>query len=136
VRAKLHSRYFAEYFRELHAAAIVVEPDYIDKDYLEDHAAYYDRCFRDYKRRTVRLHFFSQAFDAEKFRKILTGRQETDKLTESYLGFIVVKPLSQKIIGRTCLKTYPEERRRNFPILRDYPVNLFGLELTVRSLAY
>lgn len=136
-REKSHSRYFKEYFEKLRAATIVTEPEYIDKDYLEDYAAYYDRCFRDYKRRTLRLHFFSQAFDKEEFERTLTTLQKTDKkLCESYLGFIVVKPLPQKIIGRTCLKTYPEEERRNFPILRDYPINLFGLELTVRSLAY
>jgi hypothetical protein len=58
-------------------------------------------------------------------------------LSNSYIGFIVVKPLQKKFVGRTCLKTYPDEDgRRNFPILRKYTANLFGLELHVESLAY
>jgi hypothetical protein len=132
----LHRRYFLEYFQELKAAAIVLEPGYIDRDYLEDYAAYYARCFREYHRKTLRLHFFSSAFDQEYFQKVLQGEISSETLSESYLGFIVIKPLPRKIIGRTCLKTYAADGRRNYPILRDYSVNLFGLELKVKSLAY
>ena len=40
-------------------------------------------------------------------------------------------------MGRTCLRTYPSEGTgRCFPSLRDYEVNLFGVPLSVRSLAF
>jgi hypothetical protein len=59
------------------------------------------------------------------------------RLQDGYLGFVVVKPLPQTIIGRTCLITYPADGgRRSFPILRNYPVNLFGFTLSVASLAF
>jgi hypothetical protein len=36
-----------------------------------------------------------------------------------------------------CLATYPDDGgRRFFPILRKYPVGLFGLELEIETLAY
>jgi hypothetical protein len=57
-------------------------------------------------------------------------------IQEGYLGFVVVKPLPRTVIGRTCLKTYPIENRRYFPIVRSYTANLFGVELTVDSLAF
>lgn len=139
IRDKFHRTYFEEYFCELQAKTIVVEPDYIDKDYLEDYAAYYDRCFRDYRRRTTRLHFFDVGFDKVDFEGCLTGQiSGIDELAldVGYLGFVVVKPLPRSIVGRTCLRTYPTDGRRYFPSLRTYDVHLYGLRLEVQSLAY
>nr|WP_314566478.1 hypothetical protein [uncultured Pseudomonas sp.] len=141
IRNKRQKVYFEEYFRELQARTIVVENPYIDKDYLEDYAAYYDRCFKDYPRQATRLHFFSHEFTAEQFEQLLVSDDEAvlteQTLKDAYLGFVVVKPLPETIVGRTCLKTYPsDEGRRQFPILRTYPVNLYGLDLSIESLAY
>lgn len=140
VQAKRHLKYFEVYFKELSAKTVIVENDYIDRDYLQDYAAYYDRCFHDYSRRTRRLHFFSVEFSEKEFQEeLLSSSQSHHKLNlqESYLGFIVVKPLPLTIIGRTCLKTYSSDGgRRSFPSLRAYPVNLFGIQLEVTSLAY
>ncbi len=134
------TRYFQQYFEELKAKTILVEKEYVDRDYLHDYAEYYDRCFRDYPRRTRRLHFFSMDFSLEDFEQALVSESEggiAPELQASYLGFIVVKPLPQTIIGRTCLQTYSDDSgRRNFPCLRGYPVNLYGLELEVQTLAF
>lgn len=140
VSNKLHRIYFEEYFAELQAKTIVVEDSYIDRDYLEDYAAYYDRCFRDYSRRTHRLHFFDVEFDGTAFEACIThkpGGIEESRLRAGYLGFVVVEPLPQSVVGRTCLRTYPSDSgRRHFPSLRSYHVHLFGLNLEVQSLAY
>lgn len=140
VRGKLHYRYFSDYFSELDAKSIVVESDYVDHDYLEDYAAYYVRCFESYERGTTRLHFFSLEFTEANFRDALTDPGAWLKpglLQDHYLGFVVVKPLPNTIIGRTCLKTYPSDSgRREFPILRKFAVNLFGIPLEIDSLAY
>jgi hypothetical protein len=134
----LHSVYFEEYFAKLDARTIVIERPYVDRDFLEDFAAYYVRCFDDYRRFCTRLHFFSSAFDADQFSGALRAVSKTfdDALKAAYLGFIVVKPLPGTIIGRTCLKTYPPENKRSYPITRNYDVNLMGLGLTVRTLAF
>jgi hypothetical protein len=140
VRGKLHYRYFSDYFSELDAKSIVVESDYVDHDYLEDYAAYYVRCFESYERCTTRLHFFSLDFSEPDFRDALTDPGawlSPQLLQEHYIGFVVVKPLPNTIIGRTCLKTYPSDSgRREFPILRKYAVSLFGIALEIDSLAY
>lgn len=140
VRSKMHCVYFEEYFRALDTRTIVIERDYVDHDYLEDFAAYYVRCFQEYKRKTVRLHFFSQAFAEVEFKGLLTDKASplsVDKLQSEYLGFVIVKPLPGATIGRSCLKTYPDENgRRHFPLLRTYEISLFGIKLTVESLAF
>jgi hypothetical protein len=140
VEGKLHRQYFAEYFAALEAKTIVVELDYFDRDFLEDYAAYYVRCFEQYSRTTIRLHFFDAEFTEDQFRETLSVPDavlNSQKLQDSYLGFVVIKPLPQTIVGRTCLKTYPSDNgRREFPILRSYSANLFGISLKIDSLAY
>jgi len=140
VAEKIHSTYFEEYFPHIGAETIVVENDYVDRDYLEDFSAYYVRCFHAYSCRCNRLHFFDIGFDETDFRSLLIGESSAlsaERLRDSYLGFIVVKPLPRTIIGRTCLKTYERDGgRRNYPILRDYAVHLFGTDLNVDTLAF
>lgn len=139
VESKLHLQYFDEYFSHLGAKTIVVEKEYVDRDFLEDFAAYYVRCFHEYRRFCARLHFFSSSFDASTFKTMLqerVGEARRTALQENYLGFVVVKPLPQTLIGRTCLVTYPSENRRQFPTVRQYSANLFGIPLTVESLAF
>ncbi len=137
IERKLHAVYFEEYFTTLAAKTIVVEDGYVDHDFLEDFASYYVRCFETYSRHCVRLHFFREAFTSERFADAFSGDRELYGLLQrSYLGFIVVRPIPQRVVGRTCLATYPEEGEREFPITRSYEANLFGLRLSVASLAF
>ncbi len=151
IESKYHSTYFDHYFNELKPQIIVVEKEYIDHDYLEDYAGYYARCFKPYKRTCTRLHFFTQDFSEEDFKSLLQGFESSGvddeksksitivDLHNSYLGFIVVKPLPQTIFGRTCLQTYSEDGKdgiRYFPSLRKYEANLFGIPLDVDTLAF
>lgn len=139
VESKLHRLYFSDYFKELGARTIVVEREYVDRDFLEDFAAYYVRCFRRYRRTCGRLHFFSESFDAEALEDLLCGRAQiisAEQLDEKYLGFVVVKPLPETIIGRTCLSTYEPEGRRFYPARREHRAHLFGVPLTVETVAF
>ncbi|MCX6343624.1 MAG: hypothetical protein NT018_00955 [Armatimonadetes bacterium] len=137
VHDKPHSDYFYEYFGSsgVNAKTILVEHNYIDRDFLEDYSSYYVRCFFDYNSICTRLHFFDEFFTRDNFTKLLRGcrgKRFVEKLRNAYLGFIVVKPLPETIIGRTCLKTYlPDNDRRHFPITRPYKANIFGVKLEI-----
>jgi len=142
VSKKTHLDYFKEYFGPIgvNARTIVVETPYVDRDFLEDFAAYYVKCFQPYERYCSRLHFFSLAFSETEFETLLAGDESAlkkDALDEAYLGFVVVKKLPEAFIGRTCLRTYPDDGgRRHYPLRREYRANLFGLDLSVDSLAF
>jgi hypothetical protein len=139
IEQKPQSEYFDSYFNELSAKTIVVEREYIDRDYLEDYASYYVRCFQTYQRNCTRLHFFSLEFTEEEFSGLLKWNCQgltVEKLQRSYLGFVVLKPLPQTVVGRTCLKSYEEIGGRSYPILRHYSANLFGISLSVKTLAF
>jgi hypothetical protein len=137
IKGKLHHHYFKGYCDDIGVKTFIVEHDYIDQHYLEDYSAYYVRCFHPYKRFCTRLHFFKDEVKESDLIKHLEGQLNLcDNLQKSYLGFVIIKPLPQTVIGRTCLKTYPSEGRRHFPIIREYCVNLFGIPLKVDSLAF
>lgn len=128
--------YINKYLTDLGTKTIVVEGNYIDRDFLDDYANYYSRCFVPPERECMRLHFFSQRFVQSDFESIILGADDAEKLISSYIGFIVVRPLPVTKIGKTCLKTYPKEQDRFYPTIQPYNVNLYGIKLTVESLAF
>jgi hypothetical protein len=139
IKKKLHIIYFENYFKNFPTKTIVVENEYIDKDYLEDYTSYYVKSFKQYNRFCCRLHFFTSEFNQTGFEDILTNNDSSidlEILNKSYLGFIVLKPLPKTFIGRTCLKTYPGDNKRYFPFIRCYEINLFGINLSVDSIAF
>ena len=139
IKKKLHIIYFESYFAKLEAKTILIEEDYIDRDYLEDFSYYYVKSFKSYKRFCVRLHFFTLEISDGDFNGFLGGIDNClslKSLQDNYLGFVVLKPLPQTFIGRTCLKTYPSENIRYYPFIRAYDVNLFGIRLSVNSIAF
>src|SRR6266540_7451076 len=93
---KSHLEYLGRYLANIGARTIVVECNYIDGDYLDDFAEYYVRCFHSYSHNCARLHFFKYQFDSQQFIDYLSGNDEYlnhSILSESYLGFVVLKPL-------------------------------------------
>ncbi|OJV55789.1 MAG: hypothetical protein BGO31_16980 [Bacteroidetes bacterium 43-16] len=141
---------FEKTLANLKADRFLIEPNYVDKDYLEDYANFYARCFQDYNRFCKRLHFFKGnnkrgekfSFSNRLLKKIWTEGLD-DKtlysLQDNYLGFIVLKPAKNGfMLGRTCIRHYEEdeERNRRYHAKRDYSVNLYGIELKVQSMAF
>jgi hypothetical protein len=134
IKASKHLVYFNKYLDKIGAKTLVAESPYIDRDFLEDFAAYYVRCFPKYPRECTRVHFFSEEFTKDDLMACLEGRDSKvtqEFLQKSYLGFTVIKPLPQTVIGRTCLVTYAPENRRFFPTTRSFVAHLFGLKLRI-----
>lgn len=134
IKSKQHIAYFQSYLPSIGARTMLVERRYIDRDFLEDYAAYYVRCFQPYDRECNRIHFFSEAFTTADFGACISGgpsKLSPANLQDAYLGFVVVKPLPTTVIGRTCLKTYPETSQRCFPPTRKFDAHLFGISLSV-----
>jgi len=139
------SDYLYSYLSSLKATTCVIEDNYIDKDYLIDYSKFYARSFQNINKFTTRLHFFSKSFNNEDFSILLSDGDKTifEKLDNSYLGFIVVKPINnikgEALIGRSILKTYlsevNDEEHRHY-ISEIHRVHLFGIPLKVESLPF
>lgn len=104
--------YLVQYLHSLGAKTAVIENNYVDHDYLDDYSNYYAKCFDAPPRLCARVHFFSEVYEDEELKRIVTSPnveggdspEDVDKLQQHYLGFVVLRPLPRAMIGRTCLK--------------------------------
>lgn len=106
-----------EHVTALGGSYLIIERPYTDLDYSADYGGFYAAAFKSYPRTTTRLHFFKE--DVSKlFKETVAKLSELLSACPSYLGFCVVRPISQGPIGRTVL-----------------PFPKFGGELVVRPSA-
>lgn len=86
---------------------ILVEEEYIDKDYRSTYYNYYAKKGRNYRLNCYRIHFFDEtvSFDADE----LALNTSNGKLEEHYFGYMVLRPTLVRTVGRTVLS--PDIRR-------------------------
>jgi|GEM_PF-1866227 len=68
------------------ATLAMMEPEYVDRDFHDEHAGHYAKTFRPLPNRCRRLHFFAEAEDRN-----------------PYLGYCVLRPLRARPTGRTII---------------------------------
>lgn len=139
VSGKTQLNYLCHYLEEPHIGAktIVVEDQYIDRHYLEDYSEYYARCFSSYPKNCSRAHFFSLEFSDIEFRDALKrgcpGFRE--KLSGSYLGYAVIRPIPHTFFARICIKPYGAlvSEPGYKVITKKHGASLFGIPLSVET---
>lgn len=141
----LQAKYIFKYLKnDLGAQTALIEKNYIDKDYLIDYAGYYARAFPKISKCTDRIHFFSNSFSEQNFEEMLVknNNQDIELLKDNYLGFVVLKPLENKLnqplIGRTLIKHLPKTDKQE---IREYLSsrnisNLYGLSFQLQTLPF
>ncbi len=142
INQKKHFKFLLAYLGStgLNTNTIVIEEDYVSKDFLHDYCAYYAQCYEEYPKRCKRVHFFSNSFTHAEFCDVIVDETlNQQEFWDCYLGFIVVKPIPLTVIGYTILKTYSngdDFNGRNFWGLRNYNVHIYGNEIKLPSLAF
>lgn len=81
---------------------VVVETEYVDKDYRDAFYRLYSTKLRDYERNCVRLSFFNDGLQPILENIVSASEKDITRLKEGYLGFVVLRPLKQ-CIGRNII---------------------------------
>jgi len=142
IRSKNHFSYLLKYLQDksIDARTILIEEDYVSKDFLHDYASYYAFCFEKYPKFCKRIHFFSTVFTKGEIDLLIIDKKGSLKsLWKFYIGFIVVKPIPVTVIGFTILKPYRYKSTfdsRNIWGLREYKIHLCGHEHVIESLVF
>ncbi len=137
-------QYLSDYVTGLNCRTVVEEAHYVDRDYIEDLSLFHARSLRNYPNYCRRLHFFSETLTWESWRELMARARKDHtgvgrELSKSYLGFVVVRPLPGRPVGRTVLATLGADGgdgTREFAPLRTYHSHLGGLELEVLGIAF
>lgn len=120
--------------------SIFIEKKYIDRSYMQDYSDYYVKCFNHYKRDCIRIHFFNCA--AEDLNSINcfddSCAEKIEEIKESYLGFIVIRPIPSTFIARACLRRYEnsDDNRGHYIISRNIKTHLLGLDFSVETVPF
>ena len=112
--------------------SVIVEADYVDRNFSRAYIHSYSRIFKDQPRRTIRLHFFREKLTS------FTVLLDEKKLQKSYIGFCVIHPIQRGIIGRTVLPP-PSERESPCSFVTcqsHFSVNLSGAQLKAKGVVF
>lgn len=136
------------YLRKIGSNTIVIEDEYVDTHFIDDYCGHYGRCFTDYNRKCVRLHFFEKKFDEMSFFRLLAGpdisMQDVEYSLGRYLGFIVLRPIPSSVFGKICLSVCPDitfpsntnMRCLSKVISKPYVTHLCGLTFRFYAVAF
>lgn len=144
------SSYIEHYVKEYSQngeIVLLIEDNYIDKDFLIDYSFYYSRCFEDLSKKVKRIHFFkcNKLTLVSLFNDILDNPQndnekKEEELNKLYIGFTTIKPINERSTGRSIFKPYPEKDGNNdlrhFPIYNKYTINIAGIDLFLEALPF
>ena len=112
--------------------AILIERNYIDKDYRSTYYHFYAKKGQRYRPDCVRLHFFdgTVTFDDKALR---LASSVDNRLTDHYYGYMVLRPTGIGTIGRTVVS--PDIRRgaSRFIIFAKHKVHILGYILEVEG---
>ncbi|MCR4347867.1 MAG: hypothetical protein NUV55_11790 [Sulfuricaulis sp.] len=134
-------RYLRCYFADLGATSVLEEPSYFDRDYLAEFSAFYSTSSVGYRNICRRIHLFKgDPVTRERVIEAASGNEATvDSFNDSYLGFIVIRPIPAAQLGRTVVRWY-DERFPSTPRItgpsREYKINIAGFCLKVTGLAW
>jgi hypothetical protein len=137
------AQYLRCYLHDLGARSVIIEPNYFDRDYLSEFAAFYATSSAGYPNTCERVHYFSSTVDRGGFRAAVGGNTTAiAQLQEAYLGHIIVRPIAGAPLGRTVLRSYPDEKGiaagtpRIMSPARWYEAHIAGVTLRVQGLAW
>ncbi|MBI5561837.1 MAG: hypothetical protein HY894_03135 [Deltaproteobacteria bacterium] len=119
---------FHDYFNG-DVKTVVVEREYVDKDYRSAFSNFHSKKFARYSDRTSRLHFFSARLPKEDIFSL-------DKHQGDYIGFSVIRPTLINPIGRTVLDPRKITKVKGNMPLATYQAHVLGAELEVSGFPY
>lgn len=112
--------------------AVLIERNYIDKDYRSTYYNFYVKKGQRYRADCVRLHFFDGAVTFDE-RTLRLASSVDQRLEDHYYGYMVLRPTGIVTIGRTILS--PDVRRgaSRLIITANHKIHLLGYEFQVHG---
>lgn len=110
--------------------SILIEHNYIDKDYRSTYYSFYAKKGRRYRANCVRLHFFDETVQYEKETLRLMS-EEGSRLDDHYYGYMVLRPTWIATIGRSVVSPDVRKGANGLIIASTHKVHLLGYELRV-----
>lgn len=112
---------------------VLIEHPYVDKDYRSTYYSFYAKKGYRYDPSCARLHFFEDPVELEPGLRLGSKNRE---LSESYFGYMVLRPTRLATIGRSVLSPSLVNGFHGNVIDAEHRVHLLGHRLTVNGFPY
>ena len=109
--------------------SVLIEHDYVDKDYRSTFYNFYSKKGRSYRDDCVRIHFFDDCVEFDELSSNLTC--SVGQLSDHYFGYIVLRPTIVVTLGRSILSPDIRIGARGMAIQSHHRVHLLGHTLSV-----
>jgi len=114
--------------KQLKLNSIIIEKEYIDKDYRNTFSLFHSKKFVTPKARCIRLHLFEENIDIKK--------PEPKNWQKSYLGYIVVRPTLPNSIGRTLLSVKIIQNKPCYLCTCEDRALILGVDLKIKGFPF
>lgn len=111
--------------------AVLIEHNYVDKDYRSTYYNFYAKKGRRYRSRCVRLHFFDDGIEFDD--RVCQFLDLKESLDDFYFGYMVLRPTGICTIGRSVLSPDIRTGAQGLTIWADHKVHLLGYRTKVRG---
>lgn len=123
------------------AVSVLIEEDYLDRDFTSEFSAFYSTVFKRYSKLCRRFHFFSVNVepiivnpDAQKVAEGLSKISEDGH----YIGYIVTRPVAHAPLGRVVFRApvSPTGMQSDLLVRSEFHAHVLGGVLKVRGVAF
>lgn len=124
------------HLHELGARSALIDDDYIDRDFSEAFSAYYAKTFKRHSKVCKRILFFSCELGFLATETVEEAARSLEGINaESFLGFIVFRPISKSPISQAILRppVAPANYERHLLVRARYTAHILGAELSIES---
>lgn len=114
-----------QHIQNLNCKSVILEKNYVSKDFLEGYGEFYSKRFKPYESRCTRIHFFGCEVIEEDLVDLVSKKKE-------YLGYVTMHPTPAFNIGKTVLLPLIADSNSDFVVGKiPSAVNLSGSSLQV-----
>jgi len=126
-----------KHLTELGALTVLIEDEYLDRDFTEAFAAYYSRLFKRHTKLCKRAHFFKS--DLSQIVNLASPSELAAQLQErqaDYLGFLVLRPIHEAPLAQATLvpPAPPAGTESHMLVKAEYEIHVLGAKLVVKGL--
>ena len=111
--------------------SILIEKNYIDKDYRSTYYNFYSKKGHFYRSDCVRLHFFDETVQFDPTRLTLTCKD--NDLSDHYFGYMVLRPTGIGTIGRSVVSPDVRTGSSGLTISAKHKTHVLGYTLEVEG---
>ena len=112
--------------------AILIEYNYVDKDYRSAYYNFYVKKGQHYRADCVRLHFFDGTVTFDN-RTLRLASSADERLNDHYFGYMILRPTGIRTIGRTVVSPDVRSGASRCIITANHKVHILGYKFEIEG---